>query len=482
MITTEERKYLIVNMKYLLETYLYDYTDAALDSIIDEWADKKGGLIEAFKKHPNYQPGKFMIAFDFDCERSIDMKEVLEFSSWIRSIKRERREYLPKEILDRTKPYEDLAESIERFLLSLNRYADRCLSDRTAKKLDEIIPEIHPHSGEKTSRVVNRICHYLKYDEADGYNKAFASYSDALSPKTIKRHLILSINPLDYLTMSFGNSWASCHTIDKTNIRDMPNSYSGAYSSGTMSYMFDKVSMVMYTVDISYEGTEYWDQPKINRQMFHYGEEKLVQGRLYPQDNDGLNSFYTPYRNIAQNIVSTIFEFPNSWILKRGVKHIDSFTDTDGTHYADYLNFNSCNISILKGSENKELVEIGSYPICPVCGEYHLAQNNISCCGGGGVYYCADCGDEIDIEDAYEINGKYYCGDCVSECDHCGCYHHNLEYVRSIDGYVCSDCLENYFTECEYCGRYHLTRNMECHNGSYVCDDCYERIIEEDDE
>ena len=72
IITMEERNYLLESMGGLLVEYDYKYTEDALSEIIDEWSHQKAGLIDAFKKHPNYMEGKFMIAFDADYERSIN--------------------------------------------------------------------------------------------------------------------------------------------------------------------------------------------------------------------------------------------------------------------------------------------------------------------------------------------------------------------------------------------------------------------------
>ena len=53
VITEMERKYLLDKMMDLLDEYDYRYETSALDTIIDTWAENKGILINAFKKHPN---------------------------------------------------------------------------------------------------------------------------------------------------------------------------------------------------------------------------------------------------------------------------------------------------------------------------------------------------------------------------------------------------------------------------------------------
>lgn len=513
-INASEKEYLLNNMEELLAEYDYEYSTDALEDIISTWSREKAGLIEAFKKHPNYMEGKFMIAFDADYDRDIDKKASKTFSLWLRNyVIPFGKENLPQEIKDRCSYWDNLPCDIYEFFTYLYAYAERCVSEYTATHLNEICPALRVHVGQKTSRVVNKLCAYLGYDKVDGYNREFAKYADSLSPMTIKRHTIFSINPLDYLTMSFGNSWASCHTIDKENKRGMPNNYSGCYSSGTISYMLDSSSIVLYTVDAAYNGNEYWNQPKINRQMFHYGEEKLVQGRLYPQDNDGYGDIYTAYRNIAQNIISTIFDFPNLWALSKGTGSASKYIQSLGTHYRDYYHYPNCTLSRIKGSENEKMFAVGSAPICVECGDRHHVENNINCCNRGLV--CADCGTPISEEDAYYVGGEPYCRDCVRYCERCDEYHRGDEeyvegygwvcewclhedfircdrcgtYVRDYDAtyieseeiYVCQRCLNRHYSYCEECGEYCPDDEVHYHNGRQLCDNCYENLNENEE-
>lgn len=479
-LTTTERTYLLDSMKDLLDEYDYEYSTDALDDIIDEWARQKATLINAFKKHPNYVDGKFLIAFDYDYERGFDISVFNRFMGYLDHVSYACRESLPADIkalcdecgtLLPQKLYNFLIIDLQKWIIG------RTIDEETAKHLEQIIPQIHPHTGEKSSRVINRICTYLGYHKHPEYNREFAKFADGLSPLTIKRHTILSINPLDYLTMSFGNSWASCHTIDKENRRGMPNSYSGQYSSGTVSYMLDGSSMVFYTVDSAYDGNDYWTQPKINRQMFHYGEDKLVQGRLYPQDNDDNGEAYTPYRNIVQSIMATIFDFPNLWSLKKGHEATQLYIQTRGTHYADYCYYNNCSLSRIKDRENENSFYVGANPICITCGNTHYASDNISCCHSGRI--CEDCGCRIyDEEEEYWVGDCCYCRDCVTWCDCCDEYHRNDDttYIDREHRYVCNGCLDRYYGYCYDCDEYFDRDDMYYIEGTgeYVCYDCRE--------
>lgn len=475
-------------MSQLLEKYDYNYTDYALDKIINKWSTVKSPLLNAFKTHPNYIPEQFCIAFDTDYERTVNKNASSIFAQYLTWTCAERyRDDIPEAIKNRKESeMQYLPDVLYTFLANLSSYAARTISEETCALLNNIIPEIHPHAGEKTSRVINRICTYLGYNKDPDYNREFAKYADSLSPMIIKRHTVVSLNPLDYLTMSFGNSWASCHTIDKHNKRNMPNSYSGAYSSGTISYMLDPSSIVFYTVDASYNGTEYWNQPKINRQMFHYAGYKLVQGRLYPQDNDNNVSEYTTYRQIVQQVIAQCFNIPNLWTVSKGTSAASSYIHDVGTHYRDYRNYSNCTLSKNKEhSNNENHIYVGAYPICIECGDTHENEECINCCSSNCTC-CEDCGCGLeDEDDIYWVNGDPYCRDCVYYCQWCDEYHRSEEYyIEDRDMYVCESCYREDFGCCEECGDYYSEENLtevinEDGRHIYVCEHCLDRLYEE---
>lgn len=522
-ITKEERETLLDQMENLLDEYDYEYTDRALNEIIDTWANNKKYLITAFKKHPNYLEGKFMIVFSHDFERGIDLNALERFKSWV----------INKDVVNYVKENNFMPESMKKetslngqkypteifnFLFEIPKYTFQYIDSEFADKLNRICPEVHAHDGQKTSRVINKLLTYIGVSKHPEYNREFAKYADALNPLKITRHTILSVNPLDYLTMSFGNSWASCHTIDKQNKRKMPNSYHGMYSSGTISYMLDSPSMVFYTVDASYDGNDFWNEPKINRQMYHWGEDKLIQGRLYPQDNDGCSTGYTAFRSIVQKIMSEIFDFPNFWTVSKGTSEAGKYIESEGTHYRDYDNFENCTLSRPKGNDNDNDITVGHAPICIECGYEHDCEDNISCCHNG--VKCAACGEYVDEDDAIYIDGEPYCRDCVFYCDDCGEYYvgegtyvHDsrsyeicvcescrdeyyeycaecgeyhprdcMNYIESQDEYVCSDCCDYYYSFCEECGEYFRNNNLREHKGKMYCEDCLREILEHETE
>ena len=121
-----------------------------------------------------------------------------------------------------------------------------------------------------------------------GYNYHFPLLGDAINPHDYEREIIISFNPIDYWTSSFGYKWASCHTIDKENIRGVgSNNHQGCYSGGTESYMLDPSTVVMYVrpteeqlKEIGEEDLTMEEQSKFKRCLFFLGEDKIVQSRV----------------------------------------------------------------------------------------------------------------------------------------------------------------------------------------------------------
>ena len=155
--------------------------------------------------------------------------------------------------------------------------------------------------------------------------------------------------------------------------------------------------------------------------MFHLGEDKLVQGRVYPQTNDGDQTIYTEIRNIMQKVVSEMFKVDNLWTLSKGTSACSSVITSKGLHYKDYLNFNNCNVSYLKPEKNTKKIVVGHNGICPKCGKTHHNTNSILCDAcENHKKVCPHCGREIDelYNHSVEANGEQYCECCAHFCTH----------------------------------------------------------------
>lgn len=254
------------------------------------------------------------------------------------------------------KAYENFTTAINNF-----RYIT---SSIVPEEIIESLTEYKIQKGTKTSRAFNKICHHFEIDKEPAYNKEFAKYADMVSGLKRNVKFFISVNPLDYLTMSFGVNWASCHTIDQHNVRRMDNGYSGAYCGGTVSYMLDETSIITYVHNTMPEN---YETGKIYRNMFHLGGDGvLLQSRIYPQGNDGCTDLYKEFRAIVQKEIANILNLDDNHWTKKKVGNVE----TIGCHYPDYQYNSECNISYpTERPQCKEQhIVVGSYRICPNCG------------------------------------------------------------------------------------------------------------------
>lgn len=462
-------------MVKVLDMYDIPWGTSAIDKIIDIWAEDKAPLIELLRHHPNWNEEKCYVAFDQNVKGQTDDKKIYQFLDWV---------------MDITYYTNGLGE--------LRYYKEQLLDSEMAEMIKQSYPDIKGiAAGQKTSRAVNKICKFLGMDKRENYEREYAKYSDAINPLDVVRHTILSINPVDYLLSSNGNSWSSCHTLDKNN----PNGFSGCHCSGTMSYLLDGTTMVYYQVDKEYDGNDLEFEPKIIRQLFHYKDGVLVQGRLYPQCNDGQNSLYTPIRAQLQKIIADCLVAPNLWRKKGGASACSSVINSKGTHYRDYECQNECSVSrivkmIPKGRVDNRKMTVGHDIYCTKCGDWHDNESILLCedCADSygeevGTRRCVTCGSRGDEEDMYLINGDWYCCDCSTYCDCCDERVPNsyINYYDELNMYICDDCRDEKFTTCDCCDD--LCRDDDVtwveSTDEYVCDHClrinYTYVESEDD-
>lgn len=362
-----------------------------------------------------------------------------------------------------------------------------------------------------------------------GWNKQYTIFCDSIKPMAKEMKVVLSVNPYDFFTMSFGSSWASCQTIDKTNKRNGDNNYSGCYSGGTTDLAEDDSTVIMYLLPKDYDGDTPYKEDKIKRCLFYMGEDKFVQSRVYPDGRDGTD--YTDVskqmREIMENIINECSENvdSNMWIDKEKPdndfmrmfvkKHYDKL------HYSDYFEYPDIYVVRNKAIKlNAKKIVIGSEPTCLCCGNSNSRETSVICDACYEGIYCARCDRRINRDDAIEINGYYYCDDECAENDgwyHCEdtedyrrdyeCYqddyngyyysngdcdmvitedgnrYHTDEHAES-DGYSRTSDGRWYPDEevcyCDICGNYvHDTNFNDEHN---CCSDCLENLENEESE
>lgn len=499
----------------------YDFTPEVVSKIVDDAYEAKSALREKFRASKFWNEElQALIVPDFSFKTKPDYNVVRDC-------------------------IEEIFQNAERRYWNPNMYytakdALNCvyksqtyLNDDMARQAERYFPSFRFHPGMKLSKFFRALFESAGFnnDNCHNFESRYAMLSDACSPKEHERLLVLSLNIMDFLTMSDGNSWESCHSIRNR----------GCYHGGTLSYALDNVTAILYTLpaDTDISAGRLWEHGKINRQLFMLGDNLVIESRLYPDCNK------MDIRSAHHDFVSKLWSelTHKEWHLVPGddsevITFICNHEETTGNHYPDY-HYNQYNITALRTADlGNEKINIGALSPDIVKGTINTNHRTLGTKGSsespdlyyedvegdtisdidyvvfydGEVYHsdnctwcdyegryvpdgeavycnenyyspeyaeehfvrCDHCGDYIEREDAIECDGDYYCESCadrvLSYCEHCGTYHHETTEVD--DTYLCDDCFETQTKVCSRCGEHHLTSYFR----DDICLDCMGEI------
>ena len=406
----------------LLKKHKFPNKELGVCNMLDTYFTNKQGLIEMFMQS-KYYAGNMRICLDQEMTRTSKADDVRNFcrefiarsnaydaiisridehgKSMVDYLKTNKsvlspKDFADKELVDKLKANgKNLSQFNSDGVLekSQDKYNDfyHCITDGFARNTGSTVSEslvertssmrlpVSLTAGMKTSRAFNKVCiaygidkaHPQEVTNADGtkrtvypYDKLFAEYSDLVSGLKRKMKFFISVNPLDYLTMSFGVNWQSCHSI----------ATHGGWCGGTMSYMLDSTSIITF---VHSDIPDTIEEGKIYRNMFHFNGSALVQSRIYPQGNDGATDLYEEFRNIVQAEIADMLKVENSWVKKPADKNWRDNITTVGVHYKDYNANNGSNMTYLKGTTNHSIT-IGHNRVCVSCGQEITTDDNKS--------------------------------------------------------------------------------------------------------
>lgn len=318
------------------------------------------------------------------------------------------------------------------------------------------------------------------------FDKYYAKFADALSELTVKKITLVSLNFLDFMTMSNGNSWSSCHFINSNGIfhENADSSYHGQYKQGCLSYALDKPSFLLYTLPASFQDTDYYRCQKLTRMCCQYKGGVLITGKCYPNNEDNL---ITRYRQTLQTIISQVEGTPNLWTFSKNTGKIANFIETasGASHYEDYRHCEQKpTISLCRHLSidlDKPMI-IGSRAYCLHCGETidNCDTSWLQCHRHRKSMRCQICGRIIeDGEEAYEIGDDIYCREHVFYCD----YHKRYEPINMTHQTICThngnvvvcEYALDFMKLCHDCGVYERVDKMTADNGKYYCSKCVKK-------
>ena len=472
---------------------------------IATWYESKRKQMELFRKHPYWCEEAKAIIFAYNEERGVSFNVASREIHGLRVYIHKHTNSWPNgdhvlcalektfELLIGNEPHEKHVMT-DKFIEFLNHY----LVDTSGKppKSAQRMMSV----GTKISRFIRKCCEEFqlnsgdvidvtKFEDAhesgdrsfDSFEKHFAKLADALSEISTKKMALASINFLDFMTMSNGNSWSTCHYINSHGLfhSDDGNgsSYHGAYKQGCLSYALDEPSFIFYTLPIDFKENDYYRCKKMTRMCCQYANGVMITGKCYPNNE---TSLINKYRDMLQNVVSAVETSANEWEVSDSTETICELVSTAArsAHYADYTisrqrpTISLCR-KIMHGTGKQ--MTIGHKAYCLHCGkEMDGCSEWLQCSSHRRRMVCKQCGKKIEDGMEYrEIGEHLYCSDCIFYCAVHGRYEsasnpHQTILMKDGEVQVCEDAMTR-LEKCVCCGVYGLKSHMLHTTEGYAC-------------
>lgn len=287
----------------------------------------------------------------------------------------------------------------------------------------------------------------------------YSTYRQNFSSKS-KGRVVLSIEPLDFMTISDNNhNWTSCQSI-----------LDGASRVGNLNYLVDDVTLVGYFVsDLDFNDKlevlngESWNSKRW-RILVHLkiedGKLIVVYNNQYPFDSEQL------LRKLDGLITKTFDLNKNSvFIPKDEVRkyQFDKYIYASNKDICNYLDIEmdtpnmrlDMDFDTIDAVEKIDRLIIGKPINCLECGK------RVTDRGYNGL--CDSCSDEWP-------------------CDSCGGYYHTVDMVNAGKENVCYDCCDYFYSYCDTCNGIHRKEDMVSFDmvNKDFCPECYDQYVEKD--
>lgn len=488
----------------------------------------KTRLREILSSHPNWNDDLQMIIKDVELREQLDKKA-------IRYLKNFSASYFSKKEKELQYNTEEEGEALRADLIKrrhnlsiLIDLIEGYTNEEGLLDKDLIWDDITLYKGQKASRVLRKYTEFLgeekdfkvyncylpevrdkdtgEYGNYYTYEQLFAYVSDKISPKIRRQKIYISINPLDYLTQSHGNSWTSCHSLENQ----------GCYHGATLTMMVDSSSIITYTINV-----EQSDHPSLERKIlrstiFMNEEGDFMQMCQYPQQSMNTQFLKAVYDTLNEiNEYSPLTQDVYRSIDSEGYRGYDDFAYDKRYAIALLKSNNTCEFYLKIGDyayalddqneyiEEEDTLLAGHRLYCECC-EERVSEEDLYYVRGLGEYRCIYCiennpdivwdsyNDEyVDITwvDMFETeDGEWYRCDDAPRVGYFYCGYHQ-EYEKEDDYFgedsygdsICYDAFEEGYVICANCDDIIERRDAYEYNGRYYCESCFEEIKEDDD-
>ena len=459
-------------------TYLSDATFVDFERELDDFyrafikgfETKKDGLVKlqvlhqleeshcfGFTMPTHYLRSYIAVARNFE---SVKANKVLEMSNELRSIKE---------------------------ILGLKR-------DFVGKKVTKMMREVLVATVEKlfTNNYISEEQRVRGLYECDVVCQYYSRIVEKIGVYKSEHTVWLSIDPNDFMRCSHGYDWESCHVLGNM------------HGDGAIQYCVNGTAMIAYEEKT---GDDYVVAPLTWRQIIYTNHEfsRFVGSRQYKSCNE------KNAEAIRKMVIDCMEKYTQGYIKEDGWDVVNYSTEGCNTQniIRDYVLTGICNyayndirlysgishhIWMMTNDDSADNIIVNSEDeiVCLDCGEKFEGHRDYfymcESCGGG--VWCEDCQEYHDEDDMNWVESvdRYVCNHCLENeyyyCEHCGEYYPNGDatYVEDACGCVCEDCLSWHYAYCENCGEYHSDDNVNCYKSEngveyWICDDCKDDCV-----
>lgn len=411
------------NERYLIDSYINECAEVnsnreSLDYILRIWAKNKEKLYGFLG---NQLQIKKKIEYTMPKETLVDnMRNLFANDSQFNSIYVKFREWFKSENIPL-----DIKENVclLREIFSYYTFADNYVNMFCYNNPIKIqVPSgkiITIQDGAKPIRIISKIAKEFNILTDEEIEYIRIKHSQVLNQKTIKGTLVLSIHPLDYMTMSDNASgWSSCMSWQE----------GGCYRRGTVEMMNSENVVVAYIEGEqpmkiwTPEGTKEWNNKKW-RQLFVVNDEIISSVKSYPYFNEELTISALEWLsdllevNGGINFCKHNFIFGDRDIYDAHFSNDYSFNFYTHDMYNDF--FTTTHYARVSDPEVTYYeIEYSGPTECMNCGSINSYFDDddavLLCCEDCYESEHCDCCGCRNI-DLYELDGSYYCDECYSE-------------------------------------------------------------------
>lgn len=325
-------------------------------------------------------------------------------------------------------------------------------------------------NGMKTIRTIQKVLKATHYSHMDLFEEWRNQVSLVQTSDVIHAKLVLSIHPIDFMTMSDNNcNWGSC----------MSWSRSGCYHAGTLEMMNSNIAAVAYlesdseyALYLNETGEVYPIPNKSWRSLVFIHKDIILCGKSYPYFKQDLCFKVLDFvRSLVKENLNWNYKFINQEY--QDMKNIEGnyyLRDWFNPYYDKHRKHHT--ITFYTNGMYNDIIE-AKYPHYYCCRNY--VEEPLKICLSGPAT-CICCGKRLFDNDRNEIYSyddlgqDKICWECRSQrrCRTCGKIHYKMKYHTSEGDYCSDDCIKDTII---FPLRNHVTCNkdyLQMSYGSYI--------------